>query len=99
MSVETISEAEAGRLFEELFLHYKKDYINEKEILDFLRSRNLMVKDREQLELLMFKAERAMGWVTVGVGRDWHPVIFFNTPEDFEDFMKEHRMKKGKKKH
>jgi len=99
MSVESISEVEAGHLFEELFLHYKKDYIEEKEILDFLKSRDLIVKDREQLTLLMFKAERAMGWITVGVGPGWLPVIFAKTPEDLEDFLKEHGIKKGKKKH
>jgi len=99
MSVESISEAEAGHLFEELFLHYRKDHIDEKEILDFLKSRNLIIKDRKQLTLLMFKAERAMGWITVGVGRGWLPVIFANTPEDLEDFLKAHKMKKGKEKH
>ena len=99
MSVESYTEAEAGRLFEELFLHYKKDYIEEKEILDFLKSRGLVVKDREQLVLLMVKAEREIGWITVGVGSGWNPVIFANTPEDLEDFLKEHGMKKGKKKH
>lgn len=97
MSVESYTEA--GRLFEELFLHYKKDYIEEKEILDFLKSRGLVVKDREQLVLLMVKAEKAIKWITVGVGSGWNPVIFANTPEDLEDFLKEHGMKKGKKKH
>jgi hypothetical protein len=104
MSVESYSEGEAGHLFEELFLHYKKDYIEEQEILDFLKSRGMKVKDREQLTRLMFRAERAMGWITVGVttvgaGSDWIPVIFAKRTEDLEDFLKEHGMKKRKKKH
>jgi len=99
MSVESISEAEAGHLFEELFLHYKKDHIDEKEILDFLKSRNLIITDRKQLVLLMVKAEKAIEWMTVGVGRGWIPVVFANTPEDLEDFLKNHKtIKKNRKK-
>lgn len=91
MSVDSISEAEAGHLFEELFLHFKKEHIDEKEILDFLKSRNLIIKDRKQLVLLMVKAEKAIDWMTVGVGRGWIPVVFANTPEDLEEFLKKHK--------
>jgi len=99
MSVESISEAEAGRLFEELFLHYRKDHIEEKEMYDFFKSRGLVVKDREQLELLMYKAERALGWITAGVGRGWKSVVFANTPQDLERFLEKKRRNKRVKKH
>lgn len=98
MSVESYSDAEAGRLFEELFLHYKKDYIEEQEMLDFFKSRGLEIKDREQLELLMYKAERAMGWITAGVGCGWKSIVFANTPQDLEQFLTKHRRMKREKK-
>lgn len=97
MSVDSISEAEAGHLFEELFLHYRKDYIEEKEIIDFLKSHNLIIKDRKQLVLLMVKAEKAIEWMTVGVGCGWIPVVFANTPEDLEEFLRKHKTKRKKK--
>ncbi|MGQ9515193.1 MAG: hypothetical protein ACUVTL_09150 [Thermoproteota archaeon] len=99
MSVESYSDEEFGHLFEELFLHHKKEYIDEQEMLDFLKSRGLEIKDRERLVRLMFNAERAMEWITVGVGSGWKPVVFANTPEDFEEFLKEYGIKKGKKRH
>lgn len=97
MSVESYSDAEAGHLFEELFLHFKKDYIEEQEMLDFLKSKGLEIKDRQQLEILMYKAERAMGWITAGVGCDWKSAVFAKSPEDLERFLTKHRkMKRGK---
>ena len=98
MSVESFTDEQAGELFEELFLHYKKEHIDEKEMYDFFMSRGLVVKDRKQLEFLMYKAERAMGWITAGVGRGWKSVVFANTPQDLDNFlMKKSRMKRGKK--
>lgn len=84
MSVELYSDAEAGRLFEELFHYYKKDRIDEGDMLDFFKSKGVEIKGREQLVRLMVKAERAMGWITAKVGEGWIPLIFANTPKDLE---------------
>jgi len=94
MSVESYSEAEAGRLFEELFLHYKKRRILEKEMLDFFKSRGLEINDRKQLTMLMFKAEKALGWITVGVAPGWVSAVFANSQEDLEKFLDRKKKKK-----
>lgn len=93
MSVESYSEEEAGHIFEELFLHYKKDYIEEQEMMDFFKSNGLDIKNRKQLEFLMYKAERALGWITAGVGRGWTSVVFANTPQDLESFLEKRGIK------
>jgi len=49
------------------------------------------IKGREQLVRLMVKAERAMGWITAKVGEGWIPLIFANTSQDLENFLKEYR--------
>jgi hypothetical protein len=87
MSMDSYSEAEASRLFEELFLHYKKRRILEKEMMDFFRSRGLEIKDRKQLTMLMFKAERALSWITVGVAPGWVSAVYANSEEDLEKFL------------
>jgi hypothetical protein len=94
MSVESYSEAEAGHLFEELFLHYKKRRILEKEMMDFFKLRGLEIKDRKQLEFLIYKAEKALGWMTAGVGPDWVSAVFANSPEDLEKFLDGKKKKK-----
>jgi len=94
MSIKSYSEAEAGHLFEELFMHYKKRRILEKEMLDFFKSHGLEIKDQKQLEFLMYKAEKALGWMTAGVGPNWVSAVYTNSQEDLEKFLESKKTKK-----
>lgn len=95
MSVESFSETEAGHLFEELFLHYRKRRILEKEMLKFFKSHGLKINDRKQLAMLMFKAEKALGWITVGVAPGWVSAVYANSQEDLDKFLDNKKKKKS----
>jgi len=89
--VKSLSDQEVKKLFEDLFLHYRKDYIKEEEMLSFLKERGIDIEDRKELVFLMYHAEKVLRWVVAGNDSDWKPVIFARLPEDLEEFLEEHK--------
>ncbi len=86
----SLSNDEVKKLFEELFLHYKKDVISEQEMLTFFKEQGIRIATRKELVLLTGRIEHIVEWMEPGVGRGWAPTIFAKTHEDLEEFLKEH---------
>ncbi len=84
------SDKDVRQLFEDLFLHYRKDYINEEEMLKFLKDRGIMIRDTRELAFLMYHAERVMKWVVAGKDGNWKPALFAKSPQDLEEFLEKY---------
>lgn len=89
----SLSEEEAGRLFEKLFLHYRIDVISEREMLEFFEKLGIKIKDRKELLLLIYKAERNLKWTQAGVGLGWTPTVCAKSYQDLEEFLEKHGVK------
>jgi len=89
--IKSLSDRDVKRLFEDLLLHYKKDYIKEEEMLEFFEKRGIEIKDRRDLLLLMYHAERVLKSVVAAKDGRWRPAIFFKHPEDLEEFLEKHK--------
>lgn len=90
-STKSLSDQEVKQLFEDLFLHYRKDFIKEEEMLSFFGKRGINIEDSKELVFLMYHAERVLKWVVASKDSNWKPAIFARFPEDLEEFLEEHK--------